>query len=108
MTLPLKAISLRQISEAVDFSFIYPLARPHYSHTGQPSIDPIVLFKALLVGFLYGITSERWLMGETQVNVPTGGFWVTTWTRLSLTIVFFPKPGLALAWRCSRSSFSAR
>lgn len=50
---------LRQIAEAIDFSFIYRLARPYYSHTGQPSVDPIVLFKAVLIGYLYGITSER-------------------------------------------------
>lgn len=60
---------LRQIAEAIDFSFIYPLARPYYSYTGQPSVDPIVLFKTLLVGYLYGITSERRLMREIQVNM---------------------------------------
>jgi transposase len=47
---------LRQIAEAIDFSFIYSLARPYYSHTGQPSVDPVVLFKTLLIGYLYGIT----------------------------------------------------
>jgi len=60
---------LRQISQAIDFSFIHHLARPYYSHTGQPSVDPIVLFKTLLVGYLYGITSERRLMREIQVNM---------------------------------------
>jgi transposase len=60
---------LRQISGAIDFAFVYPIARPYYSHTGQPSVDPIVLFKTLLVGFLYGITSERRLMREIQVNM---------------------------------------
>jgi len=60
---------LRQMSEAIDFSFVYPLARPYYSYTGQPSVDPIVLFKTLLVGYLYGITSERRLMREIQVNM---------------------------------------
>ncbi len=53
---------LRQVSTAIDFSFAYSVARSYYSHTGQPSIDPIVLFKTLLVGYLYGITSERRLM----------------------------------------------
>ena len=53
---------LRQISEAVDFSFVYSLARPYYSHTGQPSVDPVVIFKTLLIGYLYGTTSERRLM----------------------------------------------
>lgn len=60
---------LRQISASIDFSFVYPSARPYYSHTGQPSVDPIVLFKTLLIGFLYGITSERRLIREIQVNM---------------------------------------
>ncbi len=60
---------LRQISAVMDFSFVYPIARPYYSHTGQPSVDPIVLFKALLIGYLYGITSERRLLREIQVNM---------------------------------------
>jgi transposase len=60
---------LRNIANVVDFSFVYPLARPHYSHTGQPSVDPVVLFKTLLVGYLYGITSERRLMREVHVNL---------------------------------------
>jgi transposase len=61
--------SLRQIAKTIDFSFIYLLARPYYSHTGQPSVDPIILFKTLLIGYLYGITSERRLMREIQVNM---------------------------------------
>ena len=60
---------LRLIAEVIDFSFVYPLARPYYSHTGQPSVDPVVLFKTLLIGYLYGITSERRLMEEIQVNL---------------------------------------
>jgi transposase len=60
---------LRRIAEVIDFSFVYRLARPYYSHTGQPSVDPVVLFKALLIGYLYGITSERRLMEEIQVNL---------------------------------------
>lgn len=60
---------LRQIATLIDFSFIYPLAKPYYSYTGQPSVDPIVIFKTLLIGYLYGITSERRLMNEIQVNL---------------------------------------
>jgi hypothetical protein len=41
---------LRQIDRAVDFAFIRPLCRPFYSHTGQPSVDSVVIFKMLLVG----------------------------------------------------------
>jgi transposase len=61
---------LRHIAKVSDFSFIYPLPKPYYSHTGQPSVDPVVIFKTLLLGYLYGITSERRLMREIQVNLP--------------------------------------
>lgn len=60
---------LRQIGEAVDFSFVRPLCQRYYSHTGQPSVDPVVLFKLLLVGYLYGITSERRLLQEVGLNL---------------------------------------
>lgn len=60
---------LRQISSAIDFSFVYSLTRSQYSHTGQPSVDPVVIFKTMLIGYFYGITSERRLMNEIQVNL---------------------------------------
>ena len=48
-----------KIEEAIDFSFIYDLAKEAYSHTGQPSLDPIVFFKIELVGFLEGVHEDR-------------------------------------------------
>ena len=60
---------LRRIAAVVDFSFIRPLCRQYYSTTGQPSIDPVVLFKMLLVGYLYGITSERRLAQEVELHM---------------------------------------
>lgn len=60
---------LSRLDEAVDFSFIHELANPYYSHTGQPSIDPVVLFKMMLIGYLYNITSERKLAQELKVNM---------------------------------------
>lgn len=60
---------LRLIGENVDFSFVYELARPYYSHTGQPSIDPVVLLKMSLIGYLYSITSERKLADEIPLNM---------------------------------------
>jgi transposase len=60
---------LRRIVAAVDFSFVRPLCRPFYSHTGQPSVDPVVIFKMLLVGYLYGITSERRLAQEVSLHL---------------------------------------
>jgi transposase len=60
---------LRRIAAAVDFSFVRPLCRPYYSHTGQPSVDPVVIFKMLLIGYLYGITSERRLAEEVSLHL---------------------------------------
>jgi transposase len=60
---------LRRIAAAVDFSFVRPLCRPFYSHTGQPSVDPVVIFKMLLIGYLYGITSERRLAREVSLHL---------------------------------------
>ena len=55
---------LRRIARAVEFAFVRRLCRPSYSHTGQPSVDPVVIFKMLLIGYLYGITLERRLPHE--------------------------------------------
>jgi transposase len=60
---------LRRIAAAVDFAFVRPLCRPFYSHTGQPSVDPVVIFKMLLVGYLFGITSERRLAQEVSLHL---------------------------------------
>lgn len=48
-----------KIDEAIDFTFIYDLAKESYSHTGQSSLDPVVFFKIELVGFLEGIHEDR-------------------------------------------------
>ena len=53
----------------VDFSFIREKVRPFYSETkGRPSLDPVVLFKMVLIGYLYGIRSERQLEQEIILN----------------------------------------
>lgn len=57
---------LRQVEEAVDFSFIRKKVAHLHSSTGRPSIDPEVLIRTLLVGYFYGITSERELMEQIQ------------------------------------------
>ena len=44
----------------LDFSFIRDLTRDLYCHTNaRPAVDPVVLFKVLFIGYLYGIRSER-------------------------------------------------
>ena len=60
---------VRQLDRCVDFGFIRPLVRPLYSHTGQPSVDPVVLFKLALLGYLYNIRSERQMCEEAGLNL---------------------------------------
>src|SRR4051794_8346246 len=60
---------LRRIAEVVDFSFVRRLTARFYSHTGQPGIDPVVLFKMALLGYLYGITSDRRLAEELRLHL---------------------------------------
>lgn len=61
---------LRKIDRFIDFSFILDKVRPLYSEdNGRPSIDPVVLFKMIFLGYLYGIRSERRLEQEIQTNI---------------------------------------
>lgn len=60
---------LRRVAAGVDLSFVPRLTARFYSQTGQPGIDPVVLFKMALLGWLYGITSERRLADECRLNL---------------------------------------
>src|SRR2546425_3394583 len=60
---------LRAIEAVIDWQVIRDRLAPHYSETGRPSIPPEQLVKAMLIGYLFGITSERRLMREIQVNL---------------------------------------
>ncbi len=50
---------LRKLAAVLDLSFVREATRKLYSKTGRPSIDPVVLIKFLLLGYLYGLRSER-------------------------------------------------
>jgi Transposase and inactivated derivatives len=60
---------LKQIDQMVSFKFIYDIMTPHYSNLGRRSIDPLNMIKRLLVGYLFGIASERRLVQEIQLNI---------------------------------------
>ena len=61
---------LRKLEAALDLSFVYEETSPLYSRKyGRPPIDPVVLVKYLLVGFLYGIPSERQIEQRVQTDV---------------------------------------
>ena len=61
---------LRRLEEALDLSFVYEETAQLYSRRyGRPPIDPVVLVKYLLVGFLYGIPSERQIEQRIETDV---------------------------------------
>jgi len=61
---------LRKIDGVVDFGFIRDRVKHLYAeNNGRPALEPVVLFKLLLLGYLYGVRSERQLMREVEVNV---------------------------------------
>lgn len=61
---------LRTIERHMDFGFVKERMYPLYSlDNGRPAVDPVVLFKMLFLGYLYGIRSERQLVREIEVNV---------------------------------------
>jgi transposase len=60
---------LRSIDRFVDLSGIRAHLRPFYSEIGRPSIDPELLIRMLLVGYCFGIRSERRLCEEVHLNL---------------------------------------
>ncbi|MGB8582928.1 MAG: transposase [Candidatus Sulfotelmatobacter sp.] len=60
---------LRLIDRHISFEFVRQKLRASYSETGPPSIDPELLLRILLIGYLYGITSERKLVEELRMHL---------------------------------------
>lgn len=60
---------VRRLAAVLDFSWVRSATAKYYSHTGKPSIDPLVIAKLLLLGYLFDIQSERQLMRDLQVNL---------------------------------------
>ena len=61
---------LRKLETALDLSFVYEETETLYSRKyGRPPIDPVVIVKYMLVGFLYGIPSERQIEQRIQTDV---------------------------------------
>ena len=60
---------LRLIDQYVSFDFVREKLKAFYSDTGRPSIDPERLLRILLVGYLYGVTSERKLIEELRMHL---------------------------------------
>jgi len=60
---------LRLIEKHISFGFVRERLKDSYSETGRPSIDPELLLRILLIGYLYGLTSERKLVEELRMHL---------------------------------------
>src|SRR6058998_2319528 len=60
---------LRLIEKHISFAFVREKLKESYSETGRPSIDPELLLRILLIGYLYGVTSERKLIEELRMHL---------------------------------------
>lgn len=61
---------LRLIDRHIAFDFIRERTQALYcADNGRPAFDPVLLFKMLFIGYLFGIRSERQIVREIEVNV---------------------------------------
>src|SRR5271155_5547146 len=60
---------LRLVDKHINFGFVREKLKDSYSDTGRPSIDPELLLRILLIGYLYGVTSERKLVEELRMHL---------------------------------------
>src|SRR5437867_9294126 len=60
---------VRQINGVLDLSWVHKELAPYYSHTGRPSIDPVLMIRMLIIGYVFAIRSERALCRDVQVNL---------------------------------------
>lgn len=60
---------LRSVDRFVDLTGIRQHLAAFYSSTGRPSVDPELMIRMLLVGYIMGIRSERRLCEEVHLNL---------------------------------------
>jgi transposase len=60
---------VRKIDAALDLSWLRSELAPHYSSMGRPSIDPELMIRMLVVGYVFALRSERLICREVQVNL---------------------------------------
>src|SRR5271157_1280179 len=60
---------VRAIAALLDLSWVYGELSPHHPVLGRPSIDPVLMIRMLIVGYVFALRSERRLCAEVQVNL---------------------------------------
>src|ERR1700726_1440657 len=60
---------VRAIASVLDLSWVYGELSPHYPALGRPSVDPVLMIRMLILGYAFGLRSERALCREVKVNL---------------------------------------
>jgi transposase len=60
---------VRQIAGVLDLRWVYSELAPFYPNVGRPSIDPVLMIRMLIIGYVFAIRSERALCRDVQVNL---------------------------------------
>jgi transposase len=60
---------VRAVAAVLDLSWVHAALAPYYSSLGRPSIDPVLMIRMLIVGYVFAIRSERLLCREVKVNL---------------------------------------
>src|SRR6478609_9700649 len=60
---------VRAIATVLDLSWVYGELSPHYPALGRPSVDPVLMIRMLILGYAFGLRSERLLRREVRVNL---------------------------------------
>ena len=59
----------REIATVLDLSWARAELAPYYPSIGRPSIDPVLMIRMLIIGYVFAIRSERLLCRELKVNL---------------------------------------
>ena len=59
---------VRKIAAVLDLSWVHDELAPHYPNNGRPSIDPELMIRMLIIGYVFAVRSERALCRDVQVN----------------------------------------
>lgn len=60
---------VREIAAVLDLSWVHAELAPYYPQLGRPSIDPVLMIRMLIVGYVFAIRSERALCRDVRVNL---------------------------------------
>ena len=60
---------VREVAAVLDLSWVHSELAPYYPRLGRPSIDPVLMIRMLIIGYVFAIRSERALCRDVGVNL---------------------------------------